>query len=205
MTIALTGIKEKIYLGSWNLDVSPSVLQPKVEDAKTALRLADGTYTVSYAVFYSGCPSKPTKYSWQLKWDKVTSDDVVRINRLISRRASFDFCYWQPVVESFWKEVGDTTDRYVQRRNALDVISSGLLPANAATVYEPKLWVNDTETDATLTTINTTWYRQKVTGLSDSNHNDVLYYPVFRVKVADGQQQFELPVKSSWTLNLVEV
>jgi len=205
MSIALTGIKEKLYLGSWNLDFNPLPFAPKIEDAKTALRLADGSYSVSYASWYTGCPSKPTKYSWNLKWDKVTADDVIRLNRIISRRASFDFCYWQPIVESFFVGSGETTDRWLQRRNAVDVIDTGLLPVGASTNYKAKLWVDSTETDATLSTIDTAWYRQKVTGLTESKHNDVLYYPVFRVKVADGQPMFELPTRSTWQLALVEL
>jgi len=103
------------------------------------------------------------------------------------------------VCESF---VGATSGT-LSRRNAIDVIAGGELPANAATKYAHWSYEAGAAGNVTVGAIDTTNYRQ-AWAAGNATLTEVLYYPVFRVYLTDWTPTMKLSTVESWQLTFRE-
>lgn len=197
------GIRDTVYLGEWLFDCSVGSLSPAIETLKYQQRFADGTFFSSYAQPYTGCPRKLSKMSWQLRFERPTEDDIVRLHRLQSYAGHFDFCPWKPVVETWWENTSGTSGR----RNALSVISGGNQPQpSPSTRFAAKAIINGSDQTVTWSTIDSTNYRQAWSCSGTGTGYDVylVYFPVYRVILSDCKIDYPANNREVWTVSLLE-
>ena len=201
MTIALKpGLRQKIYLGGWNLDDAPGVFQPKAEGAKTSQRLANGTWFSSYASLWTGNCGKITKREWNLAFEAPTADDLLHLRMLGSAPLTFDLCPWVAEAEYF----PTLSSAVASRRNAPTVISGGLIPAGTWTAS----WF-----DSDLTERAVTWgsadsalpWHHPFSVTSGVAPGWLVYFPDYRVEIQVPDIDFALAHREKHVLSLKEI
>jgi len=202
MTLALLpGVRQRIYLGGWNLDNGPSVFEPSVEEAKTSQRLANSTLYTSYASLWTGNTSRITKRDWKLAFDAPSQADLLHLRMLASAPITLDFCPWIAETEYF----ASLTDATASRRNAVTVISGGLVPTGDWTAC----WIevgSDTQYAVTWGSAGANPYHHPFSlAAGGTAPGWLVYYPVYRVEIQTPDVKFALAHLEKHALQLKEV
>lgn len=181
---ALPGLRERIYLNGVNLALHPSAVKPMRSYAETHERLADSTLSTERPTPYTSCEVRTRKFGYAISWESIAAADVNALEDFDAYPGPIDLCVWRPITERFIAAAAQTTFA-LGRRIALNTISAGLLPVNAATRYETDVTVNGTlktyTTDYTWGTV-TALGRTPLVFASGLSANDVVlvrYVPLF--------------------------
>ena len=201
MTLALKpGVRQRIYLGGWALDNAPSVFEPSVEEARTSQRLANSTLYTQYASIWAGNAGRITKRDWALAFDAPTADDLLHLRMLGAAPITMDFCPWVAEAEYF----PTLTSATASRRNAVTVISGGLVPAGTWTAS----WFDSDLTERTVTwggADGSSPWRHDFTVTNGVAPGWLVYYPVYRVEIQVPKINFALAHMERHSLSLKEV
>lgn len=201
------GLIEQVYLGGTGLTLAPLRVTPSWEIAETRQRAADGTLLVHRSKLFVGCAERLRKATFSLSWPAMNGEDIDVVNDIIAFGGPFDFCAWRPITESFWIPANTPRQGTLQRRSAITVIPSQFLPVNAATLYAHHAIIDGSVVAAAFgqpdDAGHTPW-----TAASQSNSSQRVffrYYPIYRVHVGEGQEDFQQPFLQTQTLVLEEV
>lgn len=202
----MPGLIESVYLGGYNIARGPGTLAPQRQYARTDQRLRSGTLATHKAKPVGTDPDLIWKWKWVLSWQRLSDADDEVIAELVGEGATFDFCPWQRVSESWTFAAGAAYTGSLLRRNAVDVIAGGNLPQNAASRYAMSSTLNGSA--KTITLGSTTEYRTAWSATGTASAGDLIrvrYWPVYRVKSTEDQESFQLPHVKGWQLTVEEV
>jgi hypothetical protein len=202
MVPLLPGVRHAPYFGGWNFDYLPSVIDPDEETAETSQRLANSVLFVSNAVLWTGCPDRITKRTWLVTFETQSSDDLLHVRMIVGEIV--DFCPWTVEVER-WRAPLAATPAPI-RRNAVSVISGGLVPAGDWTAKF--IGISGSEYAITWGSPDTAIpWRQGFTfdAMSVEDPGWLRYFPVYRVKVEKPKMSLTSSHHERHTLTLREI
>lgn len=206
------GIVEVLYLNGVNISVGPETLTEKPPmEVRQDERMLDSYLATDRGYCFAGQPDVVQKYSFAIKWPRMTSTDYREFQRIRATAASVDVCIWKYVVELFSGD-GSNKNFLLQRRQAITAISSGLRPTGYATRYATQVLVGGVlktvTTDYSFGTVDSEG-RTPLTFVSapasGSGNIEVYYVPVFRMSRVQDQLGVALPHRQDWALEVVEV
>lgn len=206
------GLVEVLYLNGANISIGPDSFTEKPPmEVRQDERMLDATLTTDRGYCFAGQPDVIQKYSFAVKWPRLTTSDYREFHRIRARAWTFDVCIWKPIVELFSGDASQTVFN-LQRRQAISVISSGLRPTGYATKYPTLVYVGGTlKTVTTHYTIGTAdaLGRTPITfgtapAAGDGNV-EVFYVPLFLMSRVSDQLGMSLPHRQDWALEMVEV
>lgn len=206
------GFVEALYLSGVNISVGPDTFTEKPPmEVRQDERMLDGSLTTDRGYCFTGQPDVIQKYSFSAKWPRLTSADYRVFQQIRARAQPFDVCIWKPISELFSGD-GSSTIFYLQRREAISVVSSGLRPTGYATKYATLVLVGGVPktvtTDYTIGSADSLG-RTPVTFTSAPTAGDgnieVFYVPLFLMARVSDQLGFALPHRQDWALEMVEV
>jgi hypothetical protein len=179
-----------VYFGGFRIGMAPQSVDLQFARVEVDDLLADtSTLTERPAEPWTGCPAMVDKAHLSLGWEGVAEADVAKFERVAARSFPVDVGIWRPKVET-WSGSGTTAPLVTARRHALKVISSGLWPVAAAAKYQTIVLVNGTAltetTDYTIgsyDSLGRTTITPEAAWTSGTENIEVLYYPVFLMKI----------------------
>ena len=206
------GIRFPIYLGGYNLALTPATMSEVPFRAETAERMANtfGVIDRPY-VFTSQLnggtgagPDVVQKFAWTLAWPNVNSSDYDTYAEIESLPGYFDFCLWKSLIETFSGDA-TSTDFFLLRR-----IASVALTPPAGVTWTPVTKVNGTiVTNPTFSTGDTTLGTTKAHfGAAPSavaSNIRISYTPLFSVRVVSPKRDLSIPFTEARTLSLEEI
>lgn len=207
------GIRNQIYMASWNISAQPDSYQEIDEELKDIKRLADTTLDPTYGEPFERCAARVFKKTWQMRIPAPSKQDLVILRMIRSIPADFDYCDWVPEAEYFETPVYGAysagTGSVATRRDAVSVISPGLVPpgtftavfVGASTLTEwPVTWgTPDTQAP---------WHQEFALESMDVNTAEagwLFYYPVYRAICDKAAPVFSFDFRESWPISLIEV
>lgn len=203
------GIRWPIYLGGYTLALNPATISEVPFRAETAERMANSFTVVDRPFILPGSTDVPVdvvqKFVWSFQWPSANSADYTVFARIESKPAFVDLCFWKSIVESFSGDGVSTAFRLMRR--LANVTLSAIAPAGVT--WTPVVTVGGTPVtpssfgspDANGTVVMTL----PSAPAAAASNVEVLYTPLYFVRVVSPQRSFGTPFAESRTLQLEEI
>ncbi len=203
-----------LHSGGFDLALPANALSEVPFRAETAERMAD-SFTVIDAPFLGDTGIVPVevveKFTWQLSWPSVNAADKGRLifERMQARRGFIDFCPWQRIVERF---TGDGSSLLFRMMRRLADVTLSVVPPGPS--WGPIVEVNDSviasgvsygSPDSVGRVLATFSGTSPATAPAAAAKIDIIYTPVFLVRVVSPQRTFSIPFAESRTLTFEEI
>lgn len=207
MSGSAPGIQQNIYLDGLNLAVPADRLRYRVSRAETVERLLNSYAVIDRPSAYDGAPGVITKFSFEFGFSSIAEADYQTVTEMESRSGFLDLCIWKPITETFSGD-GLRTSFTLQRRIAIQTISGGLLPADAATLYATICVADGDVKSITLDGVDAATGQQtfhlEAAPNAEEDNVTVFYVPLFYVRILDPERDFSTPFSESTSLRAEE-